>query len=74
MLKFINVLRHYIQILINLTFNFDKNSRISPDLLNANPLEKRMAYLRRNGSDRDVRMQMVFNDLLRISICSAVDH
>ena len=53
------------------TFNFDKNSRISPDLLNANPLEKRMAYLRRNGSDRDVRMQMVFNDLLRISICSA---
>ena len=54
-----------------LTFNFDKNSRISPDLLNANPLEKRMAYLRRNGSDRDVRMQMVFNDLLRISICSA---
>ena len=53
------------------TFNFDKNSRISPDLLNANPLEKRMAYLRRNGSDRDIRMQMVFNDLLRISICSA---
>ena len=53
------------------TFNFDKNSRISPDLLNANPLEKRMAYLRKNGSDRDVRMQMVFNDLLRISICSA---
>lgn len=30
-----------------------------------------MAYLRRNGSDRDIRMQMVFNDLLRISICSA---
>ena len=55
----------------NSTFNFDKNSRISPDLLNANPLEKRMAYLRRNGSDRDIRMQMVFNDLLRISICSA---
>ena len=54
-----------------LTFNFDKNSRISPDLLNANPLEKRMAYLRRNSSDRDIRMQMVFNDLLRISICSA---
>ena len=53
------------------TFNFDKNSRISPDLLNANPLEKRMAYLRRNSSDRDIRMQMVFNDLLRISICSA---
>ena len=53
------------------TFNFDKNSRISPDLLNANPLEKKMAYLRRNGSDRDIRMQMVFNDLLRISICSA---
>ena len=53
------------------TFNFDKNSRISPDLLNANPLEKRMAYLRRNGSDRDIRMQMIFNDLLRISICSA---
>ena len=53
------------------TFNFDKNSRISPDLLNANPLEKRMAYLRKNGSDRDIRMQMVFNDLLRISICSA---
>ena len=53
------------------TFNFDKNSRISPDLLNANSLEKRMAYLRRNGSDRDIRMQMVFNDLLRISICSA---
>ena len=53
------------------TFNFDKNSRISPDLLNANPLEKRMAYLRRNGSDRDIRMQMVFNDLLKISICSA---
>ena len=53
------------------TFNFDKNSRISPDLLNANPLEKRMAYLRRNSSDRDIRMQMVFNDLLRISISSA---
>ena len=53
------------------TFNFDKNSRISPDLLNANSLEKRMAYLRRNSSDRDIRMQMVFNDLLRISICSA---
>ena len=52
-------------------WSFDENSRISPDLLNANPLEKRMAYLRRNSSDRDIRMQMVFNDLLRISICSA---
>ena len=52
-------------------WSFDENSGISPDLSNANPLEKRMAYLRRNSSDRDIRMQMVFNDLLRISICSA---
>lgn len=53
-------------------FKFNENSRISPDLLLANPNNKRMQMYKKivNGDKTKIRFQLIFNDLLRCAICS----
>lgn len=53
-------------------FNFSEYSRISPDLLYANPNNKRMQLYKKivNGDKTKIRFQLIFNDLLRCAICS----
>ena len=53
-------------------FDFSENSRISPDLLSANPNNKRMQIYKKivNGDKTKIRFQLIFNDLLRCSINS----
>lgn len=53
-------------------FDFRENSRISPDLLLANPNNKRMQLYKKivNGDKTKIRFQLIFNDLLRCAICS----
>ena len=53
-------------------FNFSEYSRISPDLLYADPNSKRMQLYKKivNGDKTKIRFQLIFNDLLRCAICS----
>ncbi|MBO5183551.1 MAG: hypothetical protein J6B64_04030 [Bacilli bacterium] len=56
-------------------FNFSEYSRISPDLLIADPNNKRMQLYKKivNGDKTKIRFQLIFNDLLRCAICSNND-
>lgn len=53
-------------------FDFSDYSRISPDLLLANPNNERMQLYNKmvNNDKSKIRFQLIFNDLLRCSICS----
>lgn len=53
-------------------FKLNENSRISPDLLLANPNNKRMQLYKKivKGDKTKIRFQLIFNDLLRCAICS----
>ena len=53
-------------------FDFSDNSRISPELLKADPNSKRMQLFKKivNNDKTKIRFQLVFNDLLRCSIDS----
>lgn len=47
-------------------FDFTEESRISPELLHPTQTRK-MKAVSRNATDKDIRFQIVFNDLLRIA-------
>ena len=48
------------------TFDFTEGSRISPELLYPTQTRK-MKAVSKNATDKDIRFQIVFNDLLRIA-------
>ena len=48
------------------TFDFTEGSRISPELLYPTQTRK-MKVVSKNATDKDIRFQIVFNDLLRIA-------
>jgi hypothetical protein len=49
-----------------IVFNFDENSRMSPELIHPTQT-RRMKAVEKNATDKDIRFQIVFNDLVRIA-------